>query len=1335
MTIVSVNVLTKNIAIVACSLFLLIHGAVIQAQDDEDFTYDYDFNLFDRLKLDYQLNMHSSSLFGDKFDNGTGTIRFEYTDVSLPGNFDIEVAFRRSYKTTGPWQDRGWKLLEIPRIEYQLVLNSSNSALWPDNWPIAFQEEKHCSGANFGADWILAGGSPFGAAQQIAVDSDQFNLGPKMIIPGQLSEQLIYNDSTLPISASPYRFTTKSQWRISCIPQQDGTGEGFRATSPNGITYTFDVAELSSTINEIDTYFGAYPLVNLVFGVSKVEDRFGNWVQYNRSADGRVTSITSSDNRSIGIEYSTVGYATHVSKVIANGREWLYEHESPSSSWSGGLKVTLPDGRFWNYAMRAHTFNDVDAEKGSANCNLAHYDSIPGANEHPIIYEQGTDPLPLTPTITIKHPDGATGQFWLGYTKQGRTNLDSDYDGDPRASRCSFQYSLLKKSIFGPSFDESTWLYEYSNNDGHYSPSSFPASQVAHWSWTSTQSSGMELTGALPSNIDNFNYKWIKTIKPDGSYVKTYVNRDASSYTEGSVYTEEYFSATGQKLKEVQNTYVAGTIYGPHFFNTSELDHNYSQTPKLTKTVTTLLNGSVATSYTKEYSSFDLYDKPQIRYEHNSYSTNKRYLNYEYFSDTSNWLLSLPGKIKLSANGTNYTTAKEVTYHSAIGSYKSLPNCTYGFGQLFSCNESYHTNGNLKKLAYNTPNYWVEFDNYKRGEPQTIKTPSSTSTTPQYVYMVIDDNGWKTQTTDFNGNVTNYTYNSVGWMTGIIPSDTNWISTTIDYLTATGTEGIAGVTAGMLLQKVTKGNYQKSHYLDNWLRPHVTVEEDTSVATTRSYINYRYDAFNNLTFESYPSATSGETKGTSYLYDGLQRKVQTIVNTGTSQIQSLDAYQAGNKITSTDFNSNVTTITYLAYGSPNYKKALTIASPENVTTDIVYNLFDRLTSVSQGGITQHNVYDQYQRLCKEVRPDIGNRAFSYNALGQLSWQAHGSSVNSSLTACDTTVTASEQITFAYDNLGNIETVNYGDSATPDLSYTYDANNNLKTLTAGGVSWSYDYNSIDLLEKETLALDGKTYVLDPAYNSLGYLDTLLYPSGRTLSYTTNALGQVTAVGNYVTNATYHPNGYVNTITYGNGVTHTATVNTRQLPQSLSVQNATGTALSNLTYGYDNNANVEDIFDAIDPTYDISFEYDGLDRLTIANGYWGSGSFSYDAMGNILTKQLGSHSLTYDYDAATKMLDYVNGSKYYAFSYDSRGNVMANGHRDFIYNLANQMTSSSGISYVYDGFNRRVKKTVNSESSYSVYSNGSGKLMYRQKANGDHVDHLYMGNTLIGTVESR
>jgi hypothetical protein len=138
---------------------------------------------------------------------------------------------------------------------------------------------------------------------------------------------------------------------------------------------------------------------------------------------------------------------------------------------------------------------------------------------------------------------------------------------------------------------------------------------------------------------------------------------------------------------------------------------------------------------------------------------------------------------------------------------------------------------------------------------------------------------------------------------------------------------------------------------------------------------------------------------------------------------------------------------------------------------------------------------------------------------------------------------------------------------------------------------------------------------------------------------------------------------------NGLTFSQTLDSQYKPYERQVKSGS-TLRSGQRYRYDNNDNLDAITDLVQSNQSISMGFDGLDRLATASGNWGNGSFSYDVLGNITAKQLGSQNLSYGYHASNKRLSTVTGG--YTFSYDDRGNVINNGKRAFQFNRANQLT---------------------------------------------------------------
>jgi hypothetical protein len=388
-----------------------------------------------------------------------------------------------------------------------------------------------------------------------------------------------------------------------------------------------------------------------------------------------------------------------------------------------------------------------------------------------------------------------------------------------------------------------------------------------------------------------------------------------------------------------------------------------------------MLDGS-SNSFTTNYTDQDLYGYPKYINEFNNFNGKTRNTQNTYSHDTTNWLIGLPSKTFTSETNTyGPIPDSETTYHSATGGYKSLPYERRSFGRWYKRNTTYFTTGQNaglpNKIDFNGTNRWVYFSNYKRGIAQTIQTPQSLSTTSQFAYNVVDNNGWVTKQTDFEGNCFNYGYDSLGRMNLFNPCNSKWHNTSVSYTTTASSEGLTEVEYGMLKQTVSKGNYRKVTYFDSLLRPRLTKEWDTATSNTVRYARTHYDAQYSTVYQSRPHGSDDTPNGITTSYDGLGRAKE--IKDSALASSTTYAYLSNNRVQVNNNLGKVTTTTYLAYGSPEQKIATTIASPEGVTTNLAYNIFGNLTSIGQGGITESRVYDGYQQLCKTVRPDVGNK--------------------------------------------------------------------------------------------------------------------------------------------------------------------------------------------------------------------------------------------------------------------------------------------------------------------------------------------------------------------------
>ncbi|MCH7424557.1 hypothetical protein MMG82_18345, partial [Shewanella sp. MM_2022_3] len=737
--------------------------------------------------------------------------------------------------------------------------------------------------------------------------------------------------------------------------------------------------------------------------------------------------------------------------------------------------------------------------------------------------------------------------------------------------------------------------------------------------------------------------------------------------------------------------------------------------------------------FTITYTDFNEYNVPSRIVE--SSFLNTKHIKREYTYNPEYWVMNLLNKEYISNTNSFPTLFKEYIYDDRMLIHQEKL-----FGKLLLTN-MYHPDGNRLQTTYADSGRYEKFEDYYRGKARKITLPCATtngcntangSTSNTIIALLeVNSDGTTKSVTDFNGNKTSYTYNPIGWLTKIDYADPKWADKVISYAVVSSLgDGVGGsdVAVGSLRQTISQGNYEKRIYHDGFLRPILTQERDISNPSTTRYQSFTYDHDNRQTLASFLSADASNRIGMETGYDALGRVItQTRTSDGSV---SRREYLSGNKVAVTDGENNTTTTTYLAYGEPSFDKPTLIEAPDTDDVVIDYNVFDQVTSIRQGNVTETRIYDAYQQLCKQVRPETGISAFGYNGQRQQIWRAEG--ISGSTTACDaSTVPATHKVLLSYDNLGQLRTENFPDT-TPDKTYSYDGNGNLTSLVAGSVNWTYLYNSLNTIEKENLALDGKNFVLDWEYNNLGGLNSLKYPSGAIVDFAPNALGQATKAGSYASGVSYHPNGQIKQFTYGNGIVRNVALDTTGRIDALTDIKA-GSVKNSLDPSYDYNDNLARLIDWVDRNNDVdNLTYDGVDRLKSADGKWGTGLYNYDGLGNVLSRSLNNSTITYNYNSLNR-LNNLTGAYAYGYQYDTRGNVTNNGRYSLAYNLGQQMTSAKGISYVYDGHNRRVKQTKADGSHYSVYSQ-AGQLLYREAANGTKSDNVFLGKQLIAEVDN-
>ncbi|MCH9693841.1 MAG: hypothetical protein K0U72_04970 [Gammaproteobacteria bacterium] len=261
-------------------------------------------------------------------------------------------------------------------------------------------------------------------------------------------------------------------------------------------------------------------------------------------------------------------------------------------------------------------------------------------------------------------------------------------------------------------------------------------------------------------------------------------------------------------------------------------------------------------------------------------------------------------------------------------------------------------------------------------------------------------------------------------------------------------------------------------------------------------------------------------------------------------------------------------------------------------TDYAYDAHDNVTqAVAPNGATTDFVYDALDNLTSEASPDRGTTTYTYDGAGNVA------TVTNAL---------SKTATFDYDALNRVTSITYPNSAE-NVTYTYDdaateGIGRLRSITDQSGSTTYSYNEFGEVITDARVMTGITYTTLYQYDAAGNVSAVTYPSGRVVDYVRNALGEITQVTStknsvaktVISNATHAPFGPVETLTYGNGV-----VFNYQYGLDNRITSITSTGIADKHYSYDLAANISEIDDILDVNLYKSFDYDALRRIKEEN----------------------------------------------------------------------------------------------------------------------------------------
>ncbi len=452
-----------------------------------------------------------------------------------------------------------------------------------------------------------------------------------------------------------------------------------------------------------------------------------------------------------------------------------------------------------------------------------------------------------------------------------------------------------------------------------------------------------------------------------------------------------------------------------------------------------------------------------------------------------------------------------------------------------------------------------------------------------------------------------------------------------------------------------------------------------------NHVAYTLDANGNRTKIAVYDPSNGLSRTASYAYDTVNRVIETIGAQGQTTIYGYD--NNGNRTGFTDPLGNKTSNVFDALN-----RLIQVMDPQSGVTSLGYDVSDHLTSVTdpRSLITAY-AYNGLEDLTSAQSPDTGATAKTYDAAGNL------------LTSTDA---RGAKTVYSYDALNRLANTTFADGKT--IAWQYDqGTNGIGRLTgmadpSGSTTWSYDIHGRVIQKQQQTGTI--TLTTSMAYDAAGRIASIIYPSGRQLTYAYDNAGRLNAIyvnGNsLVTNVGYQPLGPVSGWIMGNGSAYIGSFD----------QDG---RLTELTLG----GNGSDI---------ITLAYDAANRITGITDTGGVGPI------------LASGSTNYQYPATSNKLQSSNGAAAQNYAYDAAGNLTGDSADIFTYDargrLVQVVQGAVTTQYAINGLGQRVGKSgVSTGTEYFVYD-GAGHLIGEYDATGTVIQEtVWLGNLPVGVLK--
>ncbi|MFC0085206.1 RHS repeat-associated core domain-containing protein [Dyella flava] len=542
-----------------------------------------------------------------------------------------------------------------------------------------------------------------------------------------------------------------------------------------------------------------------------------------------------------------------------------------------------------------------------------------------------------------------------------------------------------------------------------------------------------------------------------------------------------------------------------------------------------------------------------------------------------------------------------------------------------------------------------------------------------------DSNGYPSSYTDFNGNVTTPTYNSIGLLTQQIDAQ------------------------GSTSQRTTNLTWNTT------LRVPLTRTVSNASGTLISSTQWVYNTLGQVLARCDIDPTNGADSGYS------------CSNTGT--------VPAGVR------RSTYTYCTTVGTGCPLVGLMLTATGPRTdltQTTSYSYYTSSSTTNCGTPGAACYQPGDLYQ-----ITDALGHvtTIASYDADGRPTRITDANGVNTDLTYTPrgwlaTRTVGGAQTSFTYTAYGAVQTITDPDGVT--TTYGYDTAHRLISIT--DALGNYIQYTLDAAGDKTA---------EQIYDSSGTLHKSLARTFNTLGQLTTVVdGLSNTVFNASATGSYDANGNLIQSSDGLGIQRQLGYDAlNRLVQTIDNYNGSDPATQNTTTGYQYDS-LDRLTQVTDPSnLSTTYQYDGLSDATgQSSPDTDATSRTFDAAGNVLTRtDAKGITATNTYDAQNRLTStsYPDSTQNITYTYDEGNSITGCSTSDPIGRLTRIVENSVTTVFCHDAFGRVIQRqtitaTATDTRGYSYTT--AGRLSGVVYADGSMVSYTRDGDGRIQSISA-